>query len=63
MNQKQKTKNQSLGDAARDYVRRKFGEHEAGSIILSHESLRYIICGFTMEWLSLRSSDKQQEVE
>jgi hypothetical protein len=50
----------SLGDDVRAYVRRKFGEHEAGQIVISHESLRYLIADFTIAWLNIREAERKE---
>ena len=65
MNDEPKNKliDQSLGEAVREYVRRKFGEYEARQIILTHESLRYIIANFTVEWLNIQEAKKTTEAK
>jgi len=55
---------QNLGDAVREYVQRKFGEYEAGQLVLSHESLRYVIASFTIEWITTHPArgDNKNEI-
>lgn len=54
----------SLGDDVRAYVTRKFGEHEAGYLMLKHDSLRHVIADFVIGWINTREeTEKQEELE
>jgi ABC-type Zn uptake system ZnuABC Zn-binding protein ZnuA len=50
----------SLGDEARAYVRRKFGECERGQLILTHEDLRYLLTQFTSESVANAGTGTEQ---
>lgn len=50
----------SLGDDVRAYVTRKFGEHEAGYLMLKHDSLRHVIADFAIGWINTREETEQQ---
>ncbi len=50
--------NESLSEAIRVYVRRKFGEFEHSKIVLTHEDLRYLLMQFTTEQINLKAEEQ-----